>query len=323
MKASAYRVAIIGLGVIGRRMLANMPAQGRLEVIGGWDLSPEARAAAARDFPWLSVAESAEALIASPACDLVYIGVPPRAHARYAEAATEAGKTVFCEKPLGVDLTESRALTALVEASGRPQAVNMALASARGVTAMRQALEAGALGEIAGADIRLHFGRWPRGWQDNATWLAGRAEGGFTREVATHFLYLADTLLGDGRVVSASAAYPDDPAAAETHVLAQLDCGGLPVTLAGSVGGAGPDLVEFTLWGSRSSLRLTDFYRLWRSDGDDWEPALPTVENPALDAYRLQLDELVKLLDGAPSLLPGFRCALRIQEQVEKIVATG
>ncbi|MEX0757992.1 MAG: Gfo/Idh/MocA family oxidoreductase, partial [Tistlia sp.] len=287
--ASVYRVAVIGLGVIGRRMLANMPTQERLQVVGGWDLSAEARAAAVADFPWLHVAESAEALIGSADCDLVYVGVPPRAHAVYARAAVAAGKAVFCEKPLGVDLAESRALTELVEASGRPQAVNMALASARGATAMRTALRDGSLGALAGADIRLHFGRWPRGWQDSAAWLAKRAEGGFTREVATHFLYLADRLLGPGRLVSASAAYPREAEAAETHVLAQLDCGGLPVSLAGSVGGAGPDLVEFTLWGARRSLRLTDFYRLWRSDGEDWQPALPKIENPALDAYRLQL----------------------------------
>lgn len=325
--ARVYRVAIVGLGVIGRRMLANMPNQGRLEVVGGWDRSPEACRKAAADFPWLTVAESAEALIESPGTDLVYIGVPPRAHAPYARAAFAAGKAVFCEKPLGVELAESRALVELAEASGRPQAVNMALAGARGVAAMRTALADGSLGELAGADIRLHFSRWPRAWQAEATWLAGRAEGGFTREVATHFLYLADALLGPGRLAAASVAYPADPAAAESHVVARLECGGLPVTLAGSVGGAGPDLIEFTLWGGRRSLRLTDFYRLWHSSrgGNEagWDYALGGIENPALDAYRLQLDELVRLLDGEPHALPDFRTALRVQEQVEAILAAG
>lgn len=323
MTEKVYRVAVVGLGVIGRRMLANMPAQGRLEVVGGWDLSAEARAGAAKDFPWLTIAESAEALIAAPETDCVYIGVPPKAHGLYARAAVAAGKAVFCEKPLGVDLEDSRALTELVEGSGLPQAVNLALAAARGVTLMRDALADGSLGTLAGADIRLHFSRWPRGWQHSATWLSGRAEGGFTREVGTHFLYLVDSLLGPARLVSASAAYPADPEAAETHVLAQLEAGGLPVTLAGSTGGAGPDLVEFTLWGSRRSLRLTEFYKLWQSDGEDWAYALGGIENPALDSYRLQLDELVKLLDGEANVMPDFRCALRVQELVERILATG
>ena len=80
--ARTFRVAIIGLGVIGRRMLTNMPAQGRLAVVGGWDPNPEARAAAARDFPWLTIADGAAPLIASADVDVVYVGAPPRAHAQ-------------------------------------------------------------------------------------------------------------------------------------------------------------------------------------------------------------------------------------------------
>ena len=319
--AGTYRVAIIGLGVIGRRMLTNMPRQGRLEIAGGWDLSEAARAEAARDFPWLRLAESAEELIAAPGTDLVYIGVPPQAHARYVRMAVEAGKALFCEKPLGIDLEESRSIVEMVEASGLAQAVNLSLAGARGTAIIREALERGALGDVAGADIRLHFGTWPRGWQASAGWLAGRDQGGFVREVATHFVYLTETLLGPARVVSSSVAYPEDGTGAETHALARLDCRGVPVTLAGSVGGAGPDLVEFTLWGSKISYRLTDFYRLWHSRGEGWEDAMPTVENPALDAYMLQLDELVKLLDGKPHALPDFRAALSVQERIEAILA--
>lgn len=319
--ARTYGVAIIGLGVIGRRMLSNMPQQGRLAIVGGWDLSEAARRRAAEDFPWLRIAESAEALIASRETDLVYVGVPPRAHADYVRSAVDAGKALFCEKPLGIDVVVSRELVRLVKASGLPHAVNLSLAGARGTAAMRRSLADGAMGEIAGADIRLHFGVWPRGWQAAATWLAGRSEGGFVREVATHFIYLAEMLLGPSRLVASSVTYPLDAEAAETHALARLDCGDVPVTLAGSAGGAGPDLVEFTLWGNRRSFRLTDFYRLWQSTGDVWEDAMPGVENAAKDAYMLQLCELVKLLDGAENVLPDFRAALAVQERVEAILA--
>ncbi len=318
--ARSYRVAVIGLGAIGRRMLSNMPEQGRLEIAGGWDTSATARAAAAADFPWLRIGESAEALIGAAETDVVYIGVPPATHAAYARAAIAAGKAVFCEKPLGVDLAESRALAAEMAASGLPQAVNLSLAAARGKEAIRASLEEGALGEIAGADIRLHFGQWPRAWQASAAWLGERAEGGFTREVATHFLYLCDTLLGEGRLAAASVRYPPAPAA-ESHALARLDFGGVPVSYAGSVGGAGPDLVEFTLWGAARSYRLTDFYRLWMSEGGAWEEVFPEIETPALDAYMLQLDALVAMLDGETTPLPRFDAALRTQELVEAILS--
>lgn len=318
-----YGAAIIGLGVIGRRMLTNMPRQGRLEVRGGFDLDAEAARGAQAEFPWLKLAETAESLIASPDVDLVYIGTPPKAHAAYARLAAESGKAVFCEKPLGVDVAESRALTAEIGASrsGVAPAVNLSLAGAAGVAVMREALATGALGRLAGADIRLHFAKWPRGWQENAAWLAQREQGGFTREVATHFIFLAERLLGPAALLERSARYPDDGAGAETHALARLDCGGTPVTLAGSVGGAGPDLVEFTLWGENRSYRLTDFYRFWESQREAWSPVEPAAENPALEAYMRQLDELVKRMDGEPDILPGFAEALRAQEIVEAILA--
>lgn len=319
--AGRYRVGIIGLGAIGRRMLDIMPEQGRLEVVLGWDRDPGARAAAARDYPWLSVAGDAAAVTDAAGVDLVHVGVPPGAHAGYARAAIEAGKAVFCEKPLGVDLEESAGLAEFAATRGARAAVNLSLAGARGVAHLREALASGATGAVSGADIRLHFGTWPRAWQAGAAWLAGRAEGGFVREVGTHFLYLAEALLGPARLVSATRLYPDDGVSAETHCLARLDCSGVPVTLAGSVGGAGPDLVEFTLWSERQSFRLTDFYRPWRSEGGAWEPVLPGIEDPARDAYVRQLDQLVAMLDGEAHLLPDFRAALAVQRHVEAILA--
>lgn len=319
MRAS-HGVAIVGLGAIGRRMLSNIPRVERLHVSGGWDLSAAARAAAARDFPGLALAEGAEALIADPASDIVYIGTPPASHGALARAAMAAGKAVFCEKPLGVDLADSRALARAMRASGLPQAVNLSLAAAGGVGTMRAALESGTLGEVAGLDIRLHFRRWPRAFQAGAHWLAGRAEGGFLREVGTHFLYLAETLFGPARLVDASTRFPDAEGA-ESHALARLDCAGVPVTLAGSVGGAGPDLVECTLWGTARSLRLTDFYRLWQSEGGPWAEARPEIANPAEEAYLAQLAELVRLMRGEAHLLPDFDAALSVQELVERILA--
>ncbi len=85
----------------------------------------------------------------------------------------------------------------------------------------------------------------------------------------------------------------------------------------------GPDLVEFTLWGAKISVRLTDFYRLWRTENGAWTQVFPEIGSPALDAYMLQLDELVAMLDGKPHALPGFAAALDVQAVVEAILAAG
>ncbi|MGB1007032.1 MAG: Gfo/Idh/MocA family protein, partial [Thalassobaculaceae bacterium] len=134
---SKYSVAIIGLGIMGRRMLTAMTAHDRFHVAGVWD--PDAAqfdAARAAGLP-VTAADDAAALITAETTDLVYIACPPAHHAGYAQAAMAAGKAVLCEKPLGVDLAESQALVAAAAASGCVNAVNFSQASSPALTTIQ------------------------------------------------------------------------------------------------------------------------------------------------------------------------------------------
>ncbi|MEI6547751.1 MAG: hypothetical protein WCN85_12105, partial [Burkholderiales bacterium] len=112
-------------------------------------------------------------------------------------------------------------------------------------------------------DIRLRFHQWPRAWQADATWLQRADQGGFTREVASHFVYLLHRLLGDVVLKGAQVRWPDSPSGAcEQSITAALRCAGIPVSLSASTGGADPDLVEARFIGAHSELRLSDWYRL-------------------------------------------------------------
>ncbi len=314
------RIAFIGLGIMGHRMLTNMTAHGGFTLLGGWDPSPAAAARTRAAFPDLPIAETAGALIADPSADVVYIACPPGAHRVQALAAMDAGKAVFCEKPLGVDLADSREMVARAEAAGAKNAVNFPFADAQAVNAMQAALESGAVGAVAGADVRLHFARWPRAWQADAAWLAERAEGGFVREVYSHFAYLTQRLLGPAKLVHASVRYPADPALCETHFLARFDCDGVPVSVAGSSGGVGPDRIEYTLWGAKTSYRLWDWNRLQSTTGSEWRDELTGIEDPRQDGYRRMLDNFRAFLAGEPNTMPSFREALAVQELVEGIL---
>lgn len=317
-----HKVGIIGLGIVGRRTLANMTAHDGFEVVAAWDLSPEACALAAKEVKGLAVAEDAGGVLASEA-ELVYIATPPLHHDDYVLAAVEAGKAIFCEKPLGIDVERSRRLCARVEASGLANAVNFVFASAPGAVVLGERLRAGELGAVAGADIRLHFAVWPREWQAAAEWLKFRDQGGFVREVLSHFVFLVARLTGGPLAIAGSSvAYPGG-GAAETAIAARLERDGTQVTIAGSTGGVGPDRVELTVWGARASYRLTDWYRLWRSEGGDWEEQLTELAAPRIEAYMAQLDDLAALLDGRPHSLPDFREALAVQELIEALLKEG
>jgi len=322
------RIGMIGLGVMAHRMLSNMNAHGGFTAHTAWDPDATACAKAAAAFPELQITANAGGVINDPDTDVVYIAAPPAFHREYALAAADAGKTVFCEKPLGIDIDESRALVKETESKGVANAVNFPFASAAAVAEMETALADGTIGDVKAVDIRLHFCKWPRDWQVPAEWLSQRAQGGFVRETFSHYAYLTQKLFGPVQLNKAITRYPDDGISAETHALALMDCGGIPISFAGGTGGinaSGADRIDFTIWGSKRCYRLYDWNRLRSSDGRDggaWVEHLKDIPDTRQDGYRRQLLSLGRFIDGDTEALPSFADALAVQELVEDILAS-
>lgn len=316
-----HTVSVIGLGVMGQRMLGSMALNERFDVACAWDPDPDACRLTAERYPDIRIAASAEEAIATPETRVVYIACPPAWHKTHALATMDAGKAIYCEKPLGVDVAESRDLVARARAAGVVNIVNFSLASAAAVREVERRLADKALGELTGVDVRIHFSQWPREWQmDAAAWLSYREQGGFTREVLSHWVYLTERLFGRAELTSASARFPGD-GLAETHLVAELSAGALPVTIAGSVGGVGPDRVEYTIWGSRQSCRIFDWNRLFTSDGGDWRAELTHIEDPRQLGYQLTLENAAAAIDGGDHSMPDFADALSVQILIEDMLA--
>lgn len=316
-----HRVSIIGLGVMGQRMLTNMAVHDGFSVTRAWDPDEGACQKTREGFPGVRIAGSAAEAMGADDVDVVYIACPPSWHREHALAAFAAGRHVYCEKPLGVDVDQSRELCAAAAASPRVNIVNFSLASAAATLEVEQRLASGVLGEISGVDVRLHFSQWPREWQmDAADWLSRRAQGGFAREVLSHWIYLTGRLFGAATLDGASVRYPGGDLA-ETHLTASLRAGELPVTVAGSVGGVGPDRVEFTVWGSRQSCRIHDWNRLLSATpGGDWTEELTHLDDPRQAGYMLQLDNAAAAFQGEAHTMPSFEDALRVQVLIEDIL---
>ena len=316
----AVKAAIIGLGIMGRRMLERMEAHAGYTPCALWDPDPEACAAARSLTGGAEIAASAEAAIA--AADLVYLACPPVPRKAYALAAAEAGKAVFLEKPLGVDIAESEALVSGLAAAGVPAAVNFTQAAGPAMSGVSEAARSGAMGELAGADIVVTYAHWPRAWQKAADWLRFRAEGGMTREVISHFLFFSERILGPLSVVWARPSYPADPQLCETHMMARLETqDGRPVSVMASVGGAQPDRQELTIKGTRTSRRITDFYVDAVSDGGPFAEIAERPADPRAVSLNAQLDDLLLCLDGRPNRLATPGEALRVQKLVEGMLA--
>lgn len=312
------RVGIIGLGTVGSRFVEQFGRHDGFELVAAWD--PDADACAAqRDA--VSIVADASAVV--DAADLVYIAVPPAAHREHVDRCLAGGAAIFCEKPLGVDVDDSRAMVAAVDDAAVPAGINFVFSAAPSSTALTEIVASGRLGEIVRADLRLHFAEWPRAWHTRAQWLRYRDEGGWMREVASHFLFLAQRVLGPPAVTSSSVMYADgaDGELCEHEATAHLLAGGAtPFSIAGSSGGVGPDVVDFTIRGTHAAVRITDWYRVEVSDGNAWTEVV--VDDAGRGPYAVQLDEVAAMTRGEPHRIATFAEALAVQETVELILAS-
>ena len=319
-----HAIGIIGLGVMGERMLVNMTAHGIHRVVAAWDPDEHRLRQLTRLHPTARPAASAEALIRDSEVECVYIASPPASHLAHAAQAFTAGKAVFCEKPLSVDLSEGAAAAERVEREQLRAAVNFPFSSAPATRMIHEILAAGELGRIDRVEIATHFARWPREWQSAAaSWLAHRGEGGFMREVVSHFLFLTQRELGPVAIRDAQIIYPDDGMTAETNVAASLLAGAVPVTLSGGVGTTPEaDANSWTVFGERGALRLYNWYSLQRRHGEGaWEAIEFGRGTDRQRSYMAQLDGLAHMLEGKPHTLATFREAYQVQNAVEALLA--
>ena len=311
-------IGIIGLGIMGRRLLGVIRQHPDFRPGLLWDPAEAARAEARALAPEAGIAEAADAVIAE--ADVVYLACPPEPRKDYALQAAAAGKPLLLEKPLGIDVAASRDLTERLAASGVPAAVNFTQAASPALAEVSRALAAGELGEPLGIDILVTYAAWPRAWQVGADWLRFRAEGGFTREVISHFLFLSARLLGPLEPVWARPSFPA-PDLAETHLLARLETpDGLPVSVFGSVGGRQPDRQEVTVKGSRRSYRIADFYHLQVSDGGAFAEARSPKGDAREEALNAQLSQLALCAAGQPHALATVAEAFAVQTWIEALL---
>jgi len=322
---AAITLGIIGFGIMGERLLraALDHAAAHVQPVGVWDPAPAAAARLIEVAPAVPMLDSAAAVI--EACECLYVAAPPGAHLPLAEAALGAGRAVFLEKPLAVDVAAATAFVAKAEVLRARAAVNFPMASSPGVAQLAAWREAGAVGTPDSLAIEVGFAAWPRGWQrDAAGWLARRAEGGFTREVVSHFLFLTRRQLGPLVLEEARVTWPGGDGA-ETAIAARLTAGGVPVTLTGGVGTtAAEDQNTWTLRGAAGAVRLRDWSIAEREDAAGaWQPAPEAMDNARLrpEVLRRQLASVAAMTRGKTHPLATLREALEVQEVVEAILA--
>ncbi len=185
------RYGIVGLGQVSTK--GHIPELMKLpdtEVVAVCDPDREALSRTTQLVPDARAYDDFDAMLQDDNVEVVLIGTPNWLHKEQAVRAFEAGKHVFLEKPIGVDLDECDAILQAWTDSGRALQVGHELRHANLMRAMREKIDEGLIGQVQMIVVQeFRFPLLP-GWRQS-----GRT-GGVMLEKNSHFFDLFNWLAG-------------------------------------------------------------------------------------------------------------------------------
>jgi predicted dehydrogenase len=153
VEKAAVRIGIIGFGRIGAEHAGWVARSGGVRVVGVADATP-ARREIARERGLKVVGDVGE-LLADPGVEAVLVATPTAMHFRHASAALAAGKHVMVEKPMALDLAESRELVTAAQRRGRVLSVFQNRRWDVDYLTVREAVRSGVFGKVINVESRL------------------------------------------------------------------------------------------------------------------------------------------------------------------------
>ncbi len=190
------KVAVIGLGFMGRTHIQALRRLG-VEVYGVAGVSAEEANTAALDLSISKAYASFDEALADSEVKVVHLCTPNNLHYIQAKKALEAGKHVFCEKPLSLTAIESKELADLADKKGLVNAVNYNL---RFYPICQEAQAKVRDGDL-GTPYLIH-GAYLQDWlfyKSDWNWRLENEQGGDLRVVAdigTHWMDLVTYITG-------------------------------------------------------------------------------------------------------------------------------
>jgi myo-inositol 2-dehydrogenase/D-chiro-inositol 1-dehydrogenase len=204
MSARRARLGVVGLGVAGRRhseTVARCLANAELAAL------VDANDAVATEFSERLGAPRTDyaALLADETIDGVVLATPTPLHPAMIEQAAQAGKHVFCEKPLGLDMQASIDAVEVAERCGIHLQAGFVRRFDPDWRAAREAIRAGEIGEVyffrAGQREKIHY--TDLSYIDQV--------GNFFQDVMVHEFDVARWMVGEIVEVNAWGATPTQP----------------------------------------------------------------------------------------------------------------
>jgi predicted dehydrogenase len=216
MVNTAPAETVTGVGIFGLRPGQSWSARTHLpalRALPGYDVvaiansNAESSRAAATELGIPHAFGSAHDLLADPDVDLVAVTVRVPQHRELVDAAITAGKAVYCEWPLGVDVVDAEAMAEHARTAGVRTAVGLQARSTPTIRYVRDLIRDGYVGEVLSTTLVGSGGSNGAIEPESRVYLNDRANG--ANVLTIPFAHIIDALcwtLGEFTEVSATLA---------------------------------------------------------------------------------------------------------------------
>ena len=300
-------IALIGAGRIGQvhAKAVRASAEARLVAVDDpVDASADAIIAATG-----AARRSFDDILSDPSVNAVLICSPTDLHAAQCAAAARAGKAIFCEKPIDLDLARAAACAENVSAAGVPAMIGFNRRFDPHFLALKRELDSGTIGRPELVQITS---------RDPSPPPVGyiKRSGGLFRDMMIHDLDMAAFLLGEALEVAGVAADAlVDPAIGEagdvdTAAVTLRSTGGTIVVITNSRRATYGYDQRIEVHGARGCLRVGNPVRtettVLTEAGQNRPPLLDFFMDRYANAYAAQIEAFIRLCSGQSVEVPSF-----------------
>lgn len=312
------RIGVLGAGRIGRlhaENLARLVPGARVVAVA--DARIDVARAAAAACPGARAVEDSRRLVDAADLDAVVIASPTDTHAPLLEAAAAAGKHVFCEKPLDLDLERARVAADAVRRAGVLLQIGFNRRWDPSFRRIAESVRGGGIGDVHLVRITSRDPSPPP-----AEYV--RSSGGLFLDMAIHDLDMAryasgrevETVFAEGSVlVDPSIGHAGDVDTAA--VTLRLDGGALALIDNSRRAVYGYDQ-RVEVFGSRGCLAAGNVtpttVSRWDEAGQHREPPLPFFLERYRESYVEELAAFVRCIRDGHAPSPGGEDGLRALE---------
>jgi predicted dehydrogenase len=356
-------VGLVGSGFMGRshahalRAAAGvfaLPLAPSLELLA--DVNDEVARKAAAALGFARSTGDWKALVADPAVDLVDITAPNALHKPIALAAIEAGKPVYCEKPLAPNSLEAKQMVDAAERKGVVTAVGFNYLKNPMVALAREIVASGEIGEVV-SFRGIHAEDYMTDPLSPFTWRLDPAGGhGVVADLGSHIISIARYVVGPiealvGQLKTVTSKRPVGPGAREMRAVEADDearallrfASGATGSIEASWVAAGRKMMlAFQVTGSKGTIAVDherfNELQLYTTGQPRGREGFKTIlAGPEHDSYKefcpapghqlgfndiktIEVKALITALAGGAKFMPDFREAWEIQRVVDAIV---